>query len=91
MNPFNLTTSIKYTVKEDVFVRIVIYDILGKEVKKLVDEYQEAGFKYVRWDATGNDGTDLASGIYFYKLTVKGAFENRGSSFEDTKKLLIIK
>jgi photosystem II stability/assembly factor-like uncharacterized protein len=82
-NPFNQTTIIKYQMKEgikshDNIVKLIIYDISGKEIKTLVDQMQSAGIYKVKLDASF-----LSSGVYFYKLI--------SEDFNVTKKLIILK
>lgn len=82
-NPFNPTTLIQYGLKENVSVRISIYDILGRIVKTLVNEFQEAGYKSVVWDGTNNSGSSVSTGLYIYKI--------EAGSFVDSKKMLLLK
>jgi len=77
-NPFNPTTVISYQLPKDGIVIVKVYDILGKEVKSLVNEYKSAGNYTVSFDAS-----HLASGIYFYQL--------RAGNFISTKKMLLLK
>lgn len=78
-NPFNPITTMEYTIgKDDVPVQLVIYDVLGNEVAKLVDETKSAG-KY----RALFDGSKLSSGLYFAKLTT--------GEFSDAKKILLLK
>jgi hypothetical protein len=77
-NPFNPITQIKYTLAENVRVVITIYDVLGREVKTVVDEVQAPGYKTVEFDA-GN----LPSGVYFYRLTA--------GTFTDIQKMILTK
>jgi photosystem II stability/assembly factor-like uncharacterized protein len=63
-NPFNPTTVIRYQVPEDGLVSLRIYDVLGREIKELVNEFKAAGRYEVTFDASG-----LASGMYLYRLT----------------------
>jgi 5'-nucleotidase/UDP-sugar diphosphatase len=67
-NPFNPETQISYSLPEDGQVRLAIYNVLGQQVKVLVDEYQSAGTKTVVWDGRNQNGEQVSSGIYFYKL-----------------------
>jgi hypothetical protein len=67
-NPFNPQTSIGYALPQDGHAELVIYNIAGQRVKTLVDEYQPAGYKTVLWDGLDEDGDQVASGVYFYKL-----------------------
>jgi len=77
-NPFNPTTTIQYTLPERARVSLKIYDVLGNEVKTLVDETQPPGVKSVVWDGKGNQGQTISSGIYFYKLqTIKSSFTKK--------------
>ncbi|MDZ7766259.1 MAG: T9SS type A sorting domain-containing protein [Melioribacteraceae bacterium] len=63
-NPFNPTTSIKYQVSSSEKVILKVYDILGREIKTLVNEVKSPGSYEVQFDAS-----QLASGVYFYRLT----------------------
>ena len=77
-NPFNPATTIKYGVPQDANVRIVIYDLLGREVAVLVDGLVKAG----NYEAVFN-ATNLSSGIYFYRL--------QSDNFTQIKKMLLLK
>lgn len=63
-NPFNPSTQINYGLKESGFVTLKVYNILGNEVKTLVNGFRSAGNHTVNFDAS-----DLSSGVYFYRLT----------------------
>jgi len=77
-NPFNPTTSIKYNVASSKHIKLVVYNILGKEIATLVNEKQSPGTYEVNWDASA-----FPSGVYFYKLTA--------GDYTETKKALLIK
>jgi hypothetical protein len=77
-NPFNPTTVISYQLANDGLVTLKVYDILGKEVKTLVNGYKTAGNYSVSFDAS-----KLSSGVYFYQL--------RAGNFISTKKMLLLK
>jgi len=77
-NPFNPVTNIQFDLPEASFVTIVIYDMLGREVERLIDEKKSAGRYVISWNA-GN----LSSGVYIYKMTT--------NKFTDTRKLTLIK
>jgi photosystem II stability/assembly factor-like uncharacterized protein len=81
-NPFNPTTAISYELALNSFVRLNIYDVLGKQVASFVNEKQNAGLHTVKWDAS-----TFPSGIYFYKITF---VSNKGGS-TITKKMILIK
>jgi hypothetical protein len=78
-NPFNATTKIEFAIKENGAVQLVVFDILGRKIYSLVDNYRSAG-KY----ETTFDASNLSSGIYFYRLSFKG-------EVIDNKKLFLIK
>ncbi len=67
-NPFNPSTTIKYDLKQSGRVVLTVYNLLGQEVVKLVDENQEAGYKTVQWNGRNGNGTPVASGIYLYRF-----------------------
>ena len=77
-NPFNPSTFIRYQIPKSGFVSLKIYDILGNEVKALVNETKSAGSYEVKFD-----GSDLSSGIYFYQL--------KTNNYTATKKLMLLK
>lgn len=77
-NPFNPKTVIHYSLIENSFTTLEVFDILGNEVATLVNEKQNAGSHSVEWDA-GN----YSSGIYFYKLS--------SGEFKDTKRMILLK
>jgi hypothetical protein len=77
-NPFNPVTNIQYDLPKDVFVSIKIYDLLGREIKTLVNEYKNAGSYIVNFN-----GSELSSGVYFYRI-------NAGS-FNQVKRMVLIK
>jgi photosystem II stability/assembly factor-like uncharacterized protein len=84
-NPFNPVTTISYSLPENTFVTIKIYDIGGNEIETLVQELQTAGTKSIEWNAK-----DLPSGIYFCRLVATGFGENK-KTFNDVKKLILLK
>ena len=77
-NPFNAGTVITYDLPARAYVRLAVFNVLGQEVARLVDEPQTVGRHTVTWEATS-----LASGVYFYQM--------RAGSFIDTKKLILIR
>jgi hypothetical protein len=83
-NPFNPVANIKFEIPNDVNVNIKIYDILGREVFS-INEYKKAGSYEVQFD-----GSNFASGMYFYKMVV-GDNTNNGDVFTDTKKMVLLK
>ncbi len=71
-NPFNPTTIINYSIKEEGFVQLAVYDVLGKEITVLVKEEKKQGSYSVKFD-----GTNLPDGIYFYILRVNNSVQSR--------------
>jgi hypothetical protein len=85
-NPFNPSTRINFSLPFESNVRLTIYNILGQEVRVLVDnQVQPVGSYNLTFDAS-----DLPSGIYFYRLTASSAGENN-RNFVDVKKMMLIK
>jgi hypothetical protein len=91
-NPFNPVTVIRYQLPAAGYVTLKVYNVLGQEVATLVDEIQESGYKSVEWNSAL-----LPSGVYFYRLTAQGVFDDPTSrklptgQFSETKKLLLIR
>ncbi|MFC1619784.1 DUF1565 domain-containing protein [Candidatus Neomarinimicrobiota bacterium] len=71
-NPFNPTTSISYELPEGAMVQLVVYDLQGREVTRLVEDYREPGICEATWDGRDADGRALPSGIYIAQLAVQG-------------------
>ncbi|MBN2571827.1 MAG: DUF4623 domain-containing protein [Ignavibacteriales bacterium] len=82
-NPFNPSTTIQFALPTSANVKLSVYDILGKEVAVVEQGQKEAGIYSVNFNAS-----NLASGIYVYKLTANGT---DGSKFTQTKKLVLMK
>jgi photosystem II stability/assembly factor-like uncharacterized protein len=78
-NPFNAVSSIKYQVSKSSNVKLIVYDLLGKEIVTLVNERKNSGLYEVKFN-----GANLSSGIYFYTLFVNGMIV-------DTKKMILLK
>ena len=62
-NPFNISTSISYVLPEDSFVKLNVYDLLGREVRTLVNGIQMKGNNRIYWDATTDTGELVSAGI----------------------------
>ncbi len=67
-NPFNPSTTIRYSLPEAATVRLTIYSVLGQQVRELVDAVQGAGVYQVAWDGRDRAGQSLAPGVYLYRL-----------------------
>lgn len=82
-NPFNPSTTIKFSIPVNGFVTLQIFDMLGREVKSLVNNEMTTGFYSYDFNAS-----DLSSGIYFYRIQVNGA---KGVEFVNTKRMVLVK
>jgi hypothetical protein len=71
-NPFNPTTSMEFTMITAGAAKLVVYDILGSEVRTLVNAARNSGTHTVTWDGRDNAGNEVTSGMYFYRLTAGG-------------------
>ncbi len=83
-NPFNPLTIINYQLTIDNWVTLKVYDVLGREIKTLVNNRQPSGRYSVRWDGRDDAGQRVASGIYIYQLRV-------GSRVIQTRKMVLIR
>jgi hypothetical protein len=82
-NPFNPSTSLRFALPNDAGVRLTVYDILGREVRILVNEELKAGYHLAMWDGKNNLGTSVASGVYIYRI--------EAGTFISTKKMMLMK
>ncbi len=83
-NPFNLETLIKYQlIGNKNQVRLAVYDLLGKKVRTLVNENQSTGEYYTIWDGKDDNGNNVASGTYIYKLNTK--------KFSKSRRMVLVK
>jgi hypothetical protein len=90
-NPFNPVTTLRFDLRSDTFVNIIVYDIMGQTVKTLVNENHSAGLKSIRWNATDDNGSPVPAGIYFYTLQTSGLAANSGYRFFETRKMVLLK
>jgi len=82
-NPFNPATTIQYDIPIDVEVLLVVYDILGRHVKTLINTTQTAGYKSIKWNGTNDQGQMISAGVYFYHLQTNG--------YSKVRKMLLLK
>ena len=82
-NPFNPTTTIAYDLPQDGTVRLIIYDVMGREVMRLVNGFTPAGYHNVRWDARNALGEQVSAGVYFYHL--------QSGAYVKTQKMVLLK
>jgi hypothetical protein len=82
-NPFNPTTRINFSVPVAVQTQLIVYDILGRQVKTIVNDMLHAGEHFVQWDGTNSSGLSVASGVYFVRMTA--------GQFEKTTKMMLMR
>lgn len=83
-NPFNPSTTINYSIADDSNVKLIIYNLLGKEITTLInDDEKSAGAYSVVWDGKNKFGNEVSSGLYFYRLITQ--------KFVQTNKMLLLR
>lgn len=82
-NPASSGVTIRYALKADGRTSLKVYNVLGQEVRTLADGVQPAGFYSASWNCRDNNGRDVSSGVYFYKLS--------SGDFSDIKKMMVLK
>ena len=87
-NPFNPSTTIRYSIGKKAKVSVTLYDMLGKEVATLVSDTKEIGDHTAQWNGTNNNGTQVSSGSYLYRMI---ASNDDGSVNVETKKMMLVR
>ena len=82
-NPFNPRTTIHYDLNENGIVNITIYDMIGRQVVILTNDYQLAGYSSIQWNSVNDFGQPVPAGVYLYTV--------RGKGFSQTRKMLLLK
>jgi hypothetical protein len=82
-NPFNPITTIQYDLPKASHVRLIIYDIMGREVATIINTEMNAGYQSIIWNTRNNYGKPVSAGIYFYHLQT--------NDFVKTKKMVLLK
>lgn len=82
-NPFNPRTELRYTLGRDSRVHLAIFDIAGRRIRVLVDSEERAGEHSVTWDGRDATGSNVGSGLYFYRLST--------DSTNETRKLVVLR
>jgi hypothetical protein len=90
-NPFNPSTKISWQSPVGSWQSLKVYDILGREIITLVDEYKPAGKYEVEFSGHSDEGQNLPSGVYFYQLRIGGPETSSGQGFIQTKKMILVK
>ena len=82
-NPFNPVTTIKYDLPSDGLVNVLVYDMVGRMVKTLVNGSKNAGQNYIKWNGTNDNGEQVSAGLYFYTIQI--------GEYIETKKMVLLK
>ena len=82
-NPFNPVTKLRYELPENSHVNITIYDMLGRAVKTMVNQHQNAGHRSIIWDGTNDYDNTVSTGIYLYQI--------QAGAYTRTKKMVFLK
>ena len=82
-NPFNPVTTLQYDLPENANVNITIYDMMGRQVKTLVNGSQTAGYRSIQWNANNDRNEPVSAGLYLYSIAA--------GNFRQTKKMILLK
>jgi DNA/RNA endonuclease YhcR with UshA esterase domain len=82
-NPFNPETRIRFQLAENSDVKLMVYDVLGRKVRTLVSDRMDAGHHVINWDGLNDAGTDVASGMYVYRI--------KAGDFISHRKMLLVR
>jgi len=82
-NPFNPVTTLRYDLPENANVNITIYDMIGRQVKTLVNGSQTAGYRTIQWNATNDRNEPVSAGLYLYTI--------QAGDYTQTKKMVLLK
>jgi len=76
-------TTLRYDLPEDALANIIIYDMMGRVVKTMVNSQQNSGYKSVKWNAANDKGSPVSAGLYLYTI--------QAGEFRQTKKMVLLK
>ena len=82
-NPFNPTTRLKIAVPQTARVEIVVFDILGRKVKTLVNDETPAGYHIIEWNGTNDQNLPVGTGVYFVRMV--------SEKFNAVRKIMMMK
>jgi len=89
-NPFNPSTTILYDLPYQSRVTLKVYSILGQEVRTLLDGDENAGFRSIQWNGRDNNGMQVSSGVYFFRINAQ-PFDGKAHAFSQVRKMLLMK
>ncbi|HAB51173.1 MAG: hypothetical protein A3K31_00580 [Ignavibacteria bacterium RIFOXYA12_FULL_35_25] len=90
-NPFNPSTKFRYALPEGKNVKVTIFDLNGRRVTELVNNYQNAATYEVTWNGKNDSGVQVASGTYIYRIDAGDPSSSSGQSFNQVRKMVLIK
>ena len=93
-NPFNSTTRIIYDLPVRSQVSLFIFDLLGQQIRKLIQEHEEPGKKSVVWDGTDDRGVSVSTGIYIYSISIRPVYRQKKEQairFNQANKIILLK
>jgi len=90
-NPFNPETEIRFAIPQASHVVVKIFNIVGAEIRTLVDEQREAGYHRVHWDGKDKTGKLVASGVYLYQLRAGNSSTGSERGFSQVKKMSLLR
>ena len=89
-NPFNPSTTIMYGLPHESKVTLKVYSLLGQEIRTLVDQNQNASFHRVEWDGRDNNGFQVSSGVYFFRIVAQST-DAKAATFIQVRKMMLMK
>lgn len=92
-NPFNPSTRIDFDLAEVSFVTLRVYNIIGQEIRALVNEQFPGGRYTIEWDGRDNQGNPVASGMYFYRIVASDLSVDSANRepFIQTRKMILVR
>jgi DNA/RNA endonuclease YhcR with UshA esterase domain len=89
-NPFNPSTTIQYGLPQQSKVNLKVYSVLGQEIATLVDDIQNASYHRVQWNGRDNNGVQVSSGVYFFRIVAQ-PLDGKASPFTQVRKMMLMK
>jgi hypothetical protein len=90
-NPFNPSTTLRYDLPQQVEIKFMIFDIMGRHVRTLVDQRQQAGRYGITWDGRNEQGHNVASGTFIYQLHVADPVKGGTGNFVQTRRMALVR
>jgi hypothetical protein len=80
-NPVSISTTFEFSLKASSYITLKVYDMMGNEVKLLLDEFRTSGLQKIEWNTKGNNGTDIPAGSYMYEVQIRSTDITGAGSF----------